>query len=189
VNSHIEVLRYNEDMNLNEPFSEALQQQRSHLGHTLAELSQGQNVLVLFLRHSGCTFCREALDDLSKQRPKIEGEGTKLAVVHLGAEDAAAERFFAAYSLQDVDRFSDPDKKLYQAFELKRGTVGQLLGPTVWWRGMLAFFRGNGLGMLNGDGLQMPGAFVIRDSQIVKAYRHATAANRPSYVELACDLR
>jgi peroxiredoxin len=167
-------------------FADALQQHRSQLGHTLAELSAGTNVLVLFLRHSGCTFCREALDDLSKQRSKIEGEGTKLAVVHLGAEDEYTQKFFAAYGLSDIDRFSDPTKDLYQAFELKRGTIGQLLGPTVWWRGMLAFFRGNGLGMLNGDGLQMPGAFVIRDSQIVKAYRHATAADRPDYAELAC---
>lgn len=173
-------------MTTNTSFAETLQQHRSQLGHTLTELSRGKNVLVLFLRHSGCTFCREALDDLSKQRAKIEGEGTKLAVVHLGAEDTHTQKFFAAYGLSDIDRFSDPAKELYQAFELKRGTIGQLLGPTVWWRGMLAFFRGNGLGMLNGDGLQMPGAFVIRDSQIVKAYRHATAASRPDYAELAC---
>jgi len=172
----------------NESFAEVLQQQRSQLGYTLAELSQGQNVFVLFLRHSGCTFCREALADLAKQRATIEGQGTKLALVHLGTEEAATEKFFAAYVLQDINRFSDPDRHLYAAFELKRGTIGQLLGPTVWWRGMLAFFRGNGLGMLNGDGLQMPGAFVIHDSQIVKAYRHATAADRPNYAELACKL-
>ncbi len=175
-------------MTTTESFAETLQQHRSQLGHSLAELSAGKNVLVLFLRHSGCTFCREALDDLSKQRARIEGEGTKLAVVHLGAEDAHTEKFFATYGLSDIDRFSDPAKELYQAFELKRGTIGQLLGPTVWWRGMLAFFRGNGIGLLNGDGLQMPGAFVIRDSQIVKAYRHATAADRPDYAELACKL-
>lgn len=184
-----DILRYNESMNTNESFADTLQQHHSQLGHTLAELSAGSNVLVLFLRHSGCTFCREALADLSKQRATIEGQETNLAVVHLGAEDEHTEKFFAAYGLSDIDRFSDPDKQLYAAFELKRGTLGQLLGPTVWWRGMLAFFRGNGLGMLNGDGLQMPGAFVIRDSLIVKAYRHATAADRPSYAELACDIR
>lgn len=181
-------LRYNEFMKSNAAFAETLQQHRSQLGHTLAELSRGQNVLVLFLRHSGCTFCREALADLSKQRAKIEGQGTKLAVVHLGAEDDHTQKFFAAYGLSDIDRFSDPDKHLYAAFELKRGTIGQLLGPMVWWRGMLAFFRGNGLGMLNGDGFQMPGAFVIRDSHVVNAYRHKTAADRPNYTELACRI-
>lgn len=176
-------------MNPNESFSEILQQHRSQLGHTLAELSQEQNVLVLFLRHSGCTFCREALADLSKQRAVIEGQGTKLAVVHLGAEDAATEKFFAAYGLQDIDRFSDPDKKLYQAFELKRGTTGQLMGLSVLWRGMItAIFRRHGFWFFNGDAFQMPGAFVIRDSQIVKAYRHTTAAERPDYAELVCKL-
>jgi peroxiredoxin len=182
-----DLLRYNKRMSSNESFREVLTQHRSQLGHTLAELSRAQNVLVLFLRHSGCTFCREALDDLSKQRAKIEGEGTKLAVVHLGVEDATTEKFFAAYGLADLNRFSDPEKHLYQAFELKRGTTGQLVGLSVLWRGMItALFRGHGFWFFNGDAFQMPGAFVIRDSQIVKAYRHATAAARPDYAELAC---
>ncbi|MGC4005149.1 MAG: SelL-related redox protein [Pirellulales bacterium] len=162
-------------------FTTVLGEHVSQLGNTLNALSAETDVLVVFLRHSGCTFCREALDDLRKLRPKLAAAGTKLALVHLAQENDREGKFFAEYGMHDVDRFSDPDKALYQAFELKRGTFGQLLGPAVWWRGMLVFFRGHGLGMLNGDGLQMPGAFVLRDGAIVKAYRHTTAASRPDY--------
>jgi peroxiredoxin len=168
--------------------SAALSQHRSQLGQSLAELSIGQTVLVLFLRHSGCTFCREALADLQHQRQRIEQSGAIIAVVHMGVENEKTAQFFAAYKLADVNRFSDPEQKLYRAFELKRGNFWQLLGPSVWWRGAKAFFSGHGIGKLNGDGFQMPGAFIIRDGQIIKQFRHATAADRPDYAGLACSV-
>ena len=37
------------------------------------------------------------------------------------------------------------------------------------------------MGGLDGDGFQMPGAFVIKDRAIVRAFRHETAADRPEY--------
>jgi len=169
-------------------FDRVIKTAKSQFGRTLLELSAGQPVFVLFLRHSGCTFCREALADLRGQRELIEQSGTGIAVVHMGLEDDQAAAFFGGYGLNDIDRFSDPAQELYRAFELRRGTLGQLLGPRVWWRGMQAFFGGNGLGLIHGDGLQMPGAFVVHHGKIVKAYRHETAGDRPNYIELACAI-
>ena len=37
-------------------------------GRTLQQLSDSQPVLVVFLRHSGCTFCREAVADLVREQ-------------------------------------------------------------------------------------------------------------------------
>jgi hypothetical protein len=53
---------------------------------------------------------------------------------------------------------------------------------------MLAGLKGHGIGTLEGDGFQMPGAFVIHHDHVLRAYRHRTAADRPDYVELACPL-
>jgi len=36
-----------------------------------------------------------------------------------------------------------------------------------------------------GDGFRMPGAFLVSSGRVVHTYRHATAADRPDYVELA----
>jgi len=47
-------------------------------------------------------------------------------------------------------------------------------------RGAVAFFRGCGVGLIRGDGLQMPGAFLLKDQKIVNAQRAQTAADLPN---------
>lgn len=165
-------------------FSDAVRSVRSNGGQTLAELSAKRPVLVVFLRHAGCTFCREALSDLQQQGSRIEARGVYLALVHMISDDAAAQ-FFDKYSLADVPRFSDPGRELYRAFDLQRGSLWQLLGPPVWWRGAKAFIAGHGVGSLQGDGFQMPGTFVLHRGQIVQAFRNKTSGDRPDYSQLA----
>jgi hypothetical protein len=168
-------------------FDEAVRTFPSHDGRTLGELSVEHPVLVVFLRHAGCAFCREALSDLQKQRAKIEANGTSLALVHMVTNDEAA-RFFKGYGLDDVPRFSDPERRLYEAFDLHRGTLWQVIGPAVIWRGMKAFFSGHGAGRIRGDAAQLPGTFVVHHGQIVQAFRNKTAADRPDYAEMACAM-
>jgi len=166
------------------PFDDAVRTFASHDGRTLAQLSADQPVLVVFLRHSGCAFCREALSDLQKQRAKIEGSGTSIALVHMVSNDEAAG-FFKAYGLDDVPRFSDPDRKLYQAFDLQRGNLWQVIGPAVVWRGIKAILSGHGPGRPRGDVAQLPGTFVVHHGQIVQAFRNKNSAERPDYAEMA----
>ena len=155
-------------------------------GNTLAELSRQAPHVVVFLRHAGCTFCREALADLSKDRARIEQSGAKLALVHMGADTKTSAEFFAKYDLGEVSHIGDPDRTLYRAFDLQRGNIGQLFGLRVWVRGFIAgILHGHLVGTLKGDGFQMPGAFLVRDGRIVRAYRHQDAADRPNYAALA----
>ncbi len=170
-------------------FDELAATMRSQNGHTLAELSASRPVLVTFLRHAGCTFCREALADLSHARQQLTADNVQLALVHMGEEDEASRQFFAAYQMDDVERFSDPHCQLYRALGLMRGSLPQLLGPRIWWRGFLAaIVNRHGFGKLVGDGFQMPGVFVIHHGQVVASYLHRTAADRPDYVALACSV-
>lgn len=159
---------------------------RDQNNQSLEELSRSQPRLLVFLRHAGCTFCREALADIQKQRSTIEAQGLGIVLISM-LEPAEAKGFFAKYGLDDLPRISDPQRQLYAAFELHRGNVWQLLGPHVWWRGAKAFFGGHGLGRLQGDGFQMPGAFVLADGKIVQAFRHRTAADRPDYAAMATE--
>lgn len=146
----------------------------------LAAFLAKRDALVVFLRHSGCTFCREALADLALQRKRIEADGTRIVLVHMGGSEA----FFAQYGMADVERIHDPERALYKAFGLRRGSLWQLLGPSVWLRGWAAFGQ-HGVGFLDGDGFQMPGAFLVRNGRIVKEFRHTTAADRPDYCHLS----
>lgn len=157
---------------------------RTQQGVTLLEISQLSPMLLVFLRHAGCTFCREAVADLAARRKEIEGSGTRIALVLMSEEPEAGE-FLAKYKLDDLPRVSDPNCNLYRAFGLTRGSALQLFGPKVWVRGFQAgVLEGHGVGRLQGDGFQMPGVFLLYHGEILRAYRHQSAADRPDYVEL-----
>ena len=163
----------------------ALYERRLGDGRSLREATDDEPRLFVFLRHFGCTFCREALADLAEQRERLEADGTRLVLVHMSPEpDAGA--FFARYGLGDVDRVGDPERRLYRAFGLQRGSIRQLFGWRVWWRGWQAGVLGrHGVGALAGDGLQMPGAFLVWRGRIVREFIHDSAADRPDYVALS----
>lgn len=165
---------------------DAMARALSNDGISLLELSNDKPRLVVFLRHGGCTFCKEALDDLRLQRRRIEATGAAIVLVHMGmpeAGDAILER--GRGGLEDVSLISDPLRQLYQSFALEQGSFGALFGPRVIWRGLAATLHGHFMGPIEGDGLQLPGVFVVSKGAIVGAYRHKTAADRPDYVALA----
>lgn len=174
-------------MPTNTDFNAVLREFNDQHGKSLGELSEQAPTLVVFLRHFGCTFCREALDDLQRQRDEIESANTRIALVHM-SDDTLASKYIERYDLGDVSRFSDPDRKLYAAFGLQRGKLSQLFGPSVVWRGIAATLRGHSVGKLTGDGFQMPGAFIVHNRDIIRAFRHKSAGDRPQYNDLACGI-
>lgn len=179
-------LRSGCDTTLGRPvdLDEALQLFHSQRGASLDELSHDTPLLVVFLRHLGCTFCREALGDVAKQRAELESLGVRIAIVHM-APPLAATLLLQKYGLEDLHRFSDPQCELYRAFRLERAAPSQLVGPQIWWRGMQAVVQGHGFGPIAGDAFRMPGVFVLDRGEIVAEFRHASAADRPDYVNIA----
>lgn len=163
--------------------TEALRTVRSQRGKTLSELSAGGGVLLVFIRHAGCTFCREALAELAADREQLAAGGLKLAVGHMST-NASAATLLARYGLDDVDHFSDPECRLFRAFDLARGSLWQVLGPDVWLRALPALAR-HGLGRIDGDGFQLGGAFLIRDGKVVAAKRLQSSAERIDFAKLA----
>ena len=154
-------------------------------GNTLRALTDQRPQLVVFLRHFGCTFCRETLADLVDRRHDIQAHGLGIVLIHMASEEEAAP-FMEHYGLDDVPRISDPSQQLYRAARLNRGSLMQLFGPKVWLRGLFGGrLREHGIGRFLGDGFQMPGAFVIHHGEVLYAFRHRSAADRPDYLELA----
>jgi peroxiredoxin len=153
-------------------------------GESLVALSRASPVLLVFLRHAGCMFCREALGDIARARPAIEGTGARITLVHMG-DSQAIEKQVEKYGLRGVDRICDREQRLYAAFGLKRGKLGQLFRLRVLLRGFqAALLGGHGIGRLSADITQMPGLFLLDDGGIVRRFRHRTAADRPDYAAL-----
>jgi peroxiredoxin len=155
----------------------------SQTGQTLSALAE-RPLFLVFLRHFGCTFCREAVADLAEKRQAIEAGGTALAFVHLGTEEKA-RWFFKPYGMLDVPRFSDPDGRLYESFGLVRAELRQYLNAESLLRVLGAIARGHFIGFPAGDIERMPGAFRIDQGKVQKAFRHKLVSDRPDYLSLA----
>jgi len=170
---------YAQDILDDDPVHELL----SNDQQSLHQLSQIRPQLVVFLRHAGCTFCREALADLGRQRREIESHGCGIVLVHLGPDDSA-EQILSERGLADVPRISDPECRLYQQFGLEMGQFRQLFGAKVWLRGIQAgLINGHGIGAIEGNPLQMPGAFLVENGRFLSGFQHETAADRPDYLD------
>ncbi|HET9804166.1 MAG TPA: SelL-related redox protein [Candidatus Acidoferrum sp.] len=157
---------------------------RSQNGETMERLSADRPVLLVFLRHFGCTFCREAVCEIEKLRPQIESLGTALAFVHLSTEERA-HRFFKPHHFEDLPRLADPEGRLYAAFGLVRAKWRQYLNPQTIARMFSAWAHGNFVGAPDGDVERMPGVFLIHRDEIVKSFRHRLVSDRPDYIALA----
>ncbi|MDZ7877331.1 MAG: peroxiredoxin-like family protein [Saprospiraceae bacterium] len=144
-------------------------------------LSNQQPTMLVFLRHFGCQFCREAMDDLSKLYPKLVKKNTGLILVHMSENDVA-EEYFRKFNLSGVRHISDPDCRFYTAFGLVKGSFTQLFGLQSWIRGFTVQAKyGTEIGKHLGDSFQMPGAFVVFDGEIRDSYIHKIASDRPDY--------
>ncbi|MEM7680606.1 MAG: peroxiredoxin-like family protein [Planctomycetota bacterium] len=151
---------------------------------TLGALSRDSPVVLLLLRHLGCTFCREALQDLREALPALRDAGVTPVVVHMSEPDSAEPQLHK-HGLQSIAHVSDPERDLYRALGLTRGGFNQLFGPRVFVRGAKAAAKGCGVGKLEGDGFQLGGAFLIRDGRVVAGRPCRDAADRIDLVELA----
>lgn len=171
-----------------ESLAEELQRTRTASGLSLWELSFQQPILVVFIRHLGCTFCREALDDLRRHSERIMSSGVVPVVVHL-ATDEEVQPLLDRFQLKGVQVISDPDRRLFRAFQLPLGRWWQLFGPRVLWRAVIegVVFR-YGFGKIVGNPLQLTGAFLVYRGEIVRSFRARTSADRADLSELACNL-
>lgn len=159
-------------------------------GETLTEMAEIQPVMVVFLRFFGCSFCREAIDDIAKRKKVIEAKGIRVVFIHMAPDAAMAEKFFKKYKIYPVDHISDPEKRFYKAFGLVRGKPQQIFGLMNWIRGFQASVlegHGNDPDLDNlalGDGFQMPGVFVLHKGEILRSFIHNYAHDRPDYEEI-----
>ena len=151
-------------------------------GESIVEICNTQPVLLVFLRHFGCLFCKEALLDIAERREKYSEAGIRIIFVHM-SDPELAEKYFNDYGLSGIDHVSDVAKELYNDFGLTRGKVSQLWGLQNLIRGAQLVSNPKIPFTLKtiGDGYQMPGVFVLYKSQILESFVHQMVSDRPEY--------
>ncbi len=163
-----------------------LEEMLTNEGDDLFSLTEKGPVMLVFLRHFGCVFCKEALNDISVRRKTIERGGIKIVFVHMGDEHTADD-YFAKFNLQGATHVCDPTQRYYRAFGLQRGSFTQLYGLQTWIRGFqvkreldVELEMAKNLG----DSTQMPGVFILQKGRIKERFIHRIASERPDYVQL-----
>lgn len=76
------------------------------------------------------------------------------------------------------------DARLVLVHLRQKGGFLDLFGPRVRLRGVVSVFQGCGAGHLAGDGLQRPGAFLIRNSRVISRPPAQSAADLPGLPKL-----
>lgn len=133
--------------------------------------------LVICVRHSGCTFCREELGNFYNYESKFHSLGLKTAVIHMGSEESGIE-MKEKNKLYSTLFMSDPDQQFYRLFELKRGKWSELFGVKNWLRGLNAgILKGHGVGSLEGDGRQLGGTVYFADGNYKVLHRSKYAGD------------
>jgi peroxiredoxin len=136
----------------------------------LSERWRDRTLIVAFMRHFGCAFCREHLIDLGKVYDEIEAAGGDVvAVFQYRAEPT---RNFCRHRGVPFDCLGDPERDGYREVELGRGERKEFFGAKVvgGWARVARRRVVPGLPQ-GGDVAQRPGTFVV-DMRGRVAYAH-----------------
>jgi peroxiredoxin len=166
--------------------AQALASIHTESGSSLLALVEASPVLLVFLRHFGCSFCRQAISDVAELRGELDKRGVRPVFVHLGTPERA-KPFFEYYGIGDVERVSDPEAAAYRlpVFALPRMHPAlTLFQPSVWVGWLKGALFKHGIGAIKEDGHQMQGIFFLKGPKIVRQFRYKTIADEPDYLKL-----
>lgn len=136
-------------------------------------------LVVMFMRHFGCAFCREQLIRMGRALWDFKAEGADVvAIFQYGAE---ATHDFCRSREVPFDCVGDPLRAAYAEVSLGRGSRKQVLSWQIAKRYVGAIRTGAlGGGAQGGDMAQLPGTFVVgTDGRIVLAHYATSAADNP----------
>lgn len=131
----------------------------------LSELWQRQPIVLVFVRHSGCTLCFDHAVVMREAYPEIQAAGAEVVLVTM-ADPAGLHAFKERWQLPFVC-LADPGQEAYRAYQCPRGGLLDVAGPAMWGRAIKALFR-HGAGLVHGDPMQLPGSFVIDREGILR---------------------
>ena len=148
---------------------------------TLRDQLLEERTLLVFLRHFGCIFCREAIGDL---RQASEGPPGYPSVLFFAQARPTEIRAFLRRYWPSARAISDPELSLYDAFGVGRASFLQALGPAVLRASSRARAKGHEGGPRSGDIWRMPGVMLADRESILWSYEPQHAADHPDFASI-----
>jgi peroxiredoxin len=106
---------------------------------------------------------------LRRAKKRFDASGARVLIVGMGTREQTEE--FRQQFKVPFPMVCDPEKLLYQAFDIGRMSLLDALRPGIAVKGMAAVAKGHGIGIPKGDVRQLPGVFVIDTNGTIR-YSH-----------------
>jgi peroxiredoxin len=124
----------------------------------LGQLWADRTVVLVFVRHFGCVFCKQQLAEISPLRDRVRGMGADIVVIGQGSVEEA--RAFRHTEKVTLPLLTDPSRASYCALDMRRGPTS-VLRLSVVTRALAAWRAGFRQSRVAGDPLQQGGVLVI----------------------------
>ena len=124
---------------------------------------------------------------MRQTKSRFDNIGAQIILVGMG--DREQTETFRRDFAPEFSIVCDPERRLYQAYGLKRAGLFQMASPSMLVKGMKALGSGLGMGLPRGDVLQLSGVFIIDTQGTVRFGYHAVnPADHPTPEELLSAL-
>ena len=139
---------------------------RIHLSDLWSAADRG--IVLVFLRHFGCLFCKNQVGELRQHYQQIRDTGYDVVTIGQGSEARAAR--FAEDNNLPFPVFGDKERATYREYGLTSNRFGSFLEPDAYRVGIKSLLHGYFPGMPEGSLSQNPGVFLIdRQGRILTA--------------------
>jgi peroxiredoxin len=154
----------------------------------LSERWSERPLVVAFMRHFGCPFCREHLIQLGRSYEELRAAGGDvIAVFQYRAEPTMS---FCRSRGVPFECLGDPTRAGYKAVGLERGERKEYMGLKIYRHWIRAAKVGAYVGKPQGDIAQRPGTFVVdRGGEVVFAHYNRTSPDNPAMPALVEALK
>ena len=143
-------------------------------------------MLLVFLRHLGCIFCRQTLAELRAASEELP-DYPEVLLFFQGSPTQARAQMRSYWPNARV--IADPEREFYALFGLERSTLRQSFGLGPLRARQRARAKGHTQGSAEGDVWQMPGTFLVRGERVLWSHEYRHAGDLPDFRGIAARAR
>lgn len=154
------------------------------LSKNLWTMSFEKKCLMIFLRHFGCLFCKNMLDNIASKQDFLKQRGYQIILVHQ-SDPLVSKEFFKGFAFKQYFEISDPYRKCYKAFNINSARPIDLFNPKVIYGAWNSYRQGYKMSKIEGNVWQMPGLLILSEGQILKKYEFTHIGEIPNILDFA----
>jgi len=149
----------------------------------LSELIASEQLVMLhFLRHLGCIYCKNTVSELALLKSKFK-KFPAIYFVHQSKVDEG-EVFFQKY-FPDAAHISDPTMEIYNLFEIKGLKPQNYFNPWMWLKGIKLLIKGHRNSIQpDSNILVLSGTFLFKNGTLAWSHRAKYAGDDPAWHKL-----